>query len=347
MNSLLTQITFPRLGSSGWSFNIDRVAFSIFGLNVYWYGLIIAIGFLLAVIYCFRLSKKYNLNPDDLTNFRIFAVPLSIIGARAYYVFFKYQEYYYGNPQLIYRIWDGGLAIYGAVIAGVITAIVFCRIRRIRIGTMLDICAMGLLIGQCIGRWGNFVNGEAYGSVTYAYPWIMQVNGGPSVHPCFLYESLWNLVGFIILHFYTKKRRYCGEIFLLYVAWYGFGRGLIEGLRADSLYLFGTGLRVSQALGFASCVVALGILVYLYLFRESDPEKLANPYYAKTRGRKGEEAQPAAAADETVELMAGDEEAEDDASFYGEEPGAADETEYTEPQPLPEDSVEYKEKEND
>lgn len=317
-NALLTEIVFPRLG---WTFNIDRVAFSIGNFNVYWYGVIIAIGFLLAVLYCFnKCNKLYKINPDDLTNLLLFAVPLSIIGARTYYVIFKYNEYYYGNPQLIYRIWDGGLAIYGAIIFAVATAIIYCYVRRIRIGTMLDLCVMGLLIGQCIGRWGNFVNGEAYGSVTYAYPWIMQINGSPSVHPCFLYESVWNLVGFIVLHFYSKKRHYCGEIFLIYVAWYGFGRGLIEGLRSDSLYFFGTGLRVSQALGFASCIIALGIIVYLYLFRESDPDKLENPYYVRLskKERLALESEPVKYEDEEEpEMMIGDEESEDDESFYG------------------------------
>jgi len=317
-NALLTQITFPRLG---WSFEIDRIAFSIFGLDVYWYGLIIALGFLLAVLYCFRHTKDYDLNPDDLTNMLLFAVPLSIVGARAYYVIFMYNEYYYGNPQLIYRIWDGGLAIYGAIIAAVATAAVYCYVRRIRIGTMLDLGVMGLLIGQCIGRWGNFVNGEAYGTVSYSFPWIMQVNGSASVHPCFLYESVWNLIGFIILHFYSKKRRYCGEIFLMYVAWYGFGRGLIEGLRTDSLYLFGTGLRVSQALGFVSCIIALGILVYLYLFREPDEEKLKTPYYVRLSKKERlalENAPDEYEDEEILEPMIGDdEEDEDDESFYG------------------------------
>ena len=337
--ALLTQVTFPRLG---WSFNIDRVAFHLFGMDVYWYGIIIALGFLLAVLYCFKRAKLYSINPDDLTNMLLFAVPLSIIGARAYYVIFMYNEYYYGNPQLIYRIWDGGMAIYGAVIAGVLTCAVYCYIKRIRIGTMLDLCVMGLLIGQCIGRWGNFVNGEAYGSVTYAYPWIMSVNEGPSVHPCFLYESLWNLVGFILLHFYSKKRRYCGEIFLLYVAWYGFGRGMIEGLRTDSLYLWGTSLRVSQALGYITAILALGVLVYLYLFREPDEEKLKTPYYTRLsrKQRKALENAPEALTEEeeSFEPMIGDEEGEDDEDFYGDadDSGASDEA--GEPEEEPEEA---------
>ena len=146
-----------------------------------------------------------------------------------------------------------------------------------KLSAMFDIGALGLLIGQCIGRWGNFVNGEAYG-VACDLPWRMEIYDAASlsrlaVHPTFLYESLWNLLGFVLLHFRLKKRKFSGEIFLLYVAWYGFGRGLIEGLRTDSLYFMGTGLRISQFLGFASCLAALIVLFYFYLFR--DPDLLA------------------------------------------------------------------------
>ena len=336
VQALLTSIVFPRLG---WSFEIDRVAFRLFGMDVYWYGIIIAVGFLLAVLYCFKYAKRYAIDPDDLTNMLLFAVPLSIIGARTYYVVFMYNEYYYGQPALWYRIWDGGMAIYGAIIMGVLTCVVYCYIRRIRMGTMLDLCVMGLLIGQCIGRWGNFVNGEAYGTVTYAYPWIMQVNGGPSVHPCFLYESVWNLVGFLILHFYSKKRRYCGEIFLIYVAWYGIGRGLIEGLRTDSLYLWGTSLRISQAIGYITAILALGVLVYLYLFREPDEEKLKTPYYTRLsrKQRKALENAPEEAIyeEESFEPMIGDEaEDESDEDFYGEQASS------DEPETAPEETAE-------
>ncbi len=328
----MNTISFPGLGIS---FDVKRIAFSVFGLDVYWYGIIIAVGFLLAVIYCNYRSKDFGIKKDDLLDMLIFAVPLAIIGARAYYVIFMYDEYYYGNPQLMFQIWDGGVAIYGAIIAGVITVLVYCLIKRIRVGTMLDLCVLGLLIGQAVGRWGNFVNQEAYGTTTNL-PWAMVLSNGASVHPCFLYESLWNIVGFVILHFYSKKRRYSGEIFLIYTAWYGFGRGLIEGLRTDSLYLFGTGLRVSQFFGFFTCILALGVLVYLYLFREQDPEAVANPYLPK-RVRKskrgGEEDADEIYEDETapdyVELandgeaddyMKGDEDSgEDDASFYGDD----------------------------
>ena len=327
----MNTISFPGLGIS---VEVKRLAFSVFGLDVYWYGIIIAVGFLLAVLYCNHRTKDFGIKKDDLLDMLIFAVPLAIIGARAYYVLFMYDEYYYGNPQLMFQIWDGGVAIYGAIIAGVLTVLVFCLIKRIRVGTMLDLCVLGLLIGQAIGRWGNFVNQEAYGTATNL-PWAMQLSNGALVHPCFLYESLWNVVGFVILHFYSKKRRYSGEIFLIYTAWYGFGRGLIEGLRTDSLYLFGTGLRVSQFFGFFTCIVALGVLVYLYLFREQDAEALANPYLPKRvrKSKRGDEDLPEEEdedgtpdyvgmenGEENAGYMKGDEGSEeDDASFYGEE----------------------------
>ncbi len=325
----MNTVSFPGLGIS---VNLNRIAFSLFGLNIYWYGIIIAVGFLLAALYCNHRAKDFGIKKDDLLDLLIFAVPISIIGARAYYVIFMYNEYYYGNPQLIYQIWDGGIAIYGAIIAGALTVLIFCLVKRIRVGTMLDLCVLGLLIGQAIGRWGNFVNQEAYGTET-TLPWAMQLSNGMAVHPCFLYESLWNAIGFVILHFYSKKRRYSGEIFLIYTAWYGFGRGLIEGLRTDSLYFFGTGLRISQFFGFFTCIVALAILVYLYLFREQNPEALANPYLPK-RVKKGEgEEEEESDEDETspdyMELsgenaendyMKGDEGSdEDDAAFYGED----------------------------
>lgn len=326
----MNTISFPGLGIS---VDVKRLAFSVFGLDIYWYGIIIAVGFLLAVIYCNYRTKDFGIKKDDLLDMLIFAVPLAIIGARAYYVIFMYDEYYYGNPQLMFQIWDGGVAIYGAIIAGVLTVLIYCLIKRIRVGTMLDLCVLGLLIGQAIGRWGNFVNQEAYGTTTNL-PWAMVLSNGASVHPCFLYESLWNIAGFVILHFYSKKRRYSGEIFLIYTAWYGFGRGLIEGLRTDSLYLFGTGLRVSQFFGFFTCIVALGVLVYLYLFREQDPDALANPYLPKRvrKSKRGAEDEfeddyEDEAAPEYVGLedggdagyMKGDENPdEDDAEFYGE-----------------------------
>ncbi len=291
-------ITFPGLGLS---FTIDRVAFSIGGLHVYWYGIIIAVGFLLGVLYCMKRCRDVGLKTDDLIDLLLFAVPISIIGARAYYVVWKYDELYYYDTMAMFRIWDGGIAIYGAIIAGVLTAIVFCKVRRIRLGAVLDVASMGLLIGQAIGRWGNFVNQEAYGQVTDSFLRMgIYINGTLTyVQPTFLYESLWNAVGFVVLHFLFKHRKRSGEIFLLYTAWYGAGRGVIEGMRTDSLYFFNSSLRISQFVGFFSAIVAIGVLIYLFLFVEYDPEVLTNPYLPKrVRKKKGAEEEETPEAEE-------------------------------------------------
>jgi len=177
---------------------------------------------------------------------------------------------------------------------------VFAKLKGIRIGVLLDMGAMGFLIGQSIGRWGNFVNAEAYGSATDSFLRMQITNVDTlvsmTVHPTFLYESLWNAVGFLLLHFYFKKRKFNGEIFLYYVAWYGFGRGIIAGLRSDSLYLLGTNLRVSQVLGFLSFIVAVGILIYKYLFVEKENRIVGQPYYETKRMKKKAAALAAAEA---------------------------------------------------
>ncbi len=302
-------ITFPGLGLT---FHIDRVAFSIGSLNVYWYGIIIALGFLLAVCYCTKRCASVGLKSDDFIDLLIWAVPISIIGARAYYVVWKYNELYYYDTLAMFRIWDGGIAIYGAIIAGVLTAIIFCAVRRIRIGAVLDIASMGLLIGQAIGRWGNFVNQEAHGDVTTSFLRMgIYIDGVMTyVHPTFLYESLWNALGFLLLHLLFKHRKRSGEIFLLYTAWYGIGRGFIEGMRTDSLYFFNSSLRISQFVGFFSAIVAIGVLIYLFLFVEYDVETLTNPYLPKrVRKKKGEDEETAEeepeeeAADEAVVIQ--------------------------------------------
>ena len=281
-------ITFPGLGLT---FHIDRIAFSIGSLNIYWYGIIIAVGFLLGVTYCLHRCKDVGLKTDDFIDLLIWAVPIAIIGARAYYVVWKYNELYYYDTMAMFRIWDGGIAIYGAIIAGVLTAVVYCAVRRIRFGAVTDVAAMGLLIGQAIGRWGNFVNQEAYGGVTDSFLRMgIYVNGTLTyVQPTFLYESLWNVLGFLILHFLFRHRKRSGQIFLLYTAWYGLGRGVIEGMRTDSLYFFNSSLRISQFVGFFSAIVAIGVLIYLFLFVEYDPEVLTNPYLPKRVRKKKDE----------------------------------------------------------
>ena len=250
-------ISFPLLGN--WSID-PSASFTLFGRTFYWYGVIIAVGFILAMLYCARHCRRCGIEPDTLYDFLIWMIPIAIIGARLYYVIFQWGDYR-AHPIDALKIWEGGLAIYGGVIAGLLTGVVWCRKKKIPFGVMADVCAPGLLIGQCIGRWGNFVNGEAHGGPTIL-PWGMTIDGGSMVHPTFFYESLWNLIGFILLHFYSKKRKFKGEMALLYVAWYGAGRAWIEGLRTDSLYI--GPVRVSQLLAVISCLAAIAVLVRQY-----------------------------------------------------------------------------------
>lgn len=251
-------------------------SFTIFGHQFYWYGVIIAVGFLLAVLYVSRHSKEFGYSSDDFIDMLIYAVPLAIVCARLYYVVFNFSEYR-SNPSDIFRIWKGGLAIYGGIIGGVTGAFIYCRVKKVPMLPMLDIGAFGLLIGQAVGRWGNFINREAYGNET-ALPWKMGLitkTGIEYYHPTFLYESCWNLLGFLLLHFYFRKRRkYDGEIFLIYAAWYGLGRTIIERLRTDSLYLFSTNIRVSQLIAALSLLTALIILFWNRFIKRPDPEKM-------------------------------------------------------------------------
>ena len=266
-------ITFPNLGIS---VNPSRVAFNVLGKDIYWYGIIIAAGFLLAVIYAMRRAPSFGLNEDNILDMLFVAVPLAIVCARLYYCIF-YWDLYRDNPIAILYVWEGGLAIYGGVIGAVIGVAIFCRVKKLPIGPLLDVGSLGLLIGQMIGRWGNFMNREAHGAVTDGFfkMGIADAAGNVTYYqPTFLYESVWNLVGFVALHFYSKRRKFDGEVFLLYLAWYGLGRAWIEGLRTDSLYLFNTGIRVSQLLAALSCVASIAVLVYVRVVRKPQPEKL-------------------------------------------------------------------------
>ena len=255
-------ISFPIFGEN-FSLNPSSY-FVLFGRPIYWYGVIIALGFLLAVAYILHRRDDFGLTQDNVLDMLIISVPAGIVSARLFYVIFNFSEYS-GNLINIVRIWNGGLAIYGGIIGAIIGIIIYGRVKKIPIGTMLDAGALGLLIGQAIGRWGNFFNREAYGYET-DLPWKMGLttsNGTTIyVHPTFLYESLWNILGLILLHIFSKRRRkYDGQIFILYLAWYGFGRFIIEGLRSDSLYLFQTGIRVSQLLAVLSFSVAIILLI--------------------------------------------------------------------------------------
>lgn len=250
-------ISFEKLGLS---FNISRTAFSLFGIDVYWYGIIIAAGLVAAFIYASYASEKEGINQNDFLNMFIIAVPCSIIGARLYYCIFSFDSYK-NNLADIFNLRQGGLAIYGGIIAAFAVVLVYCKIKHIKASKVLDVLAVGLLIGQCIGRWGNFVNGEAFGTASDNFLAMTIVQNGKTiaenVHPTFLYESLWNILGIAVILSYKKKRLFSGELFCLYMVWYGLGRMYIEGLRSDSLYI--GEFRISQLLSAA--ILIIGVLL--------------------------------------------------------------------------------------
>ena len=265
-------ISFPGLG-----LEIDPLRnFFVGSLNIHFYGVIIALGLVLAVVYALRRRKQFGLTEDHLIDGVLWIVPFAILCARAYYCAFSWHEFQH-NPVSVLYIWNGGLAIYGGVIGAVVGVIVYCRVRKISIGATLDMVALGFLIGQAIGRWGNFMNREAFGDpVSQDFFLAMGLFNERTgqyqyFHPTFLYESVWNAVGFVALHFLSKKRQYDGQIALGYVAWYGLGRAFIEGLRTDSLW-WGP-FRVSQLLAAVSCLAAVGVLVFM-AFRKHDKQNL-------------------------------------------------------------------------
>lgn len=278
----MNTVTFPGLGLT---FHLDRVAFSIGSFHVYWYGILIALGFFFGAWFCVTHAKYVGIKGEDFLDALLFGGPGGIIGARIYYIVFYNELYRKADGSLDWmaclNIHKGGIAIYGGIIAGTLIAFLVAKHKKIPFPALMDLTAFGLLIGQIIGRWGNFMNVEAFGRET-TLPWRMGIEKTVDgvtrymeVHPTFLYESLWNLLGLILMIWVLKKglRKFDGMSFLLYVAWYGFGRGLIEGLRTDSLYLFSTGIRVSQLLGFASCAVAV-LWIVLKLRTHPDPNKL-------------------------------------------------------------------------
>lgn len=265
-----TTISFPGLGLE---LNPGRYI-AIGSFTFYYYGIIIAAGLLLAVVYGMRRCKQFGITSDDLLDGALCIVPFAIICARLYYCIFSWENYAQ-NPIEILYVWNGGLAIYGGVIGAAIGIIVFAKVKKVRLGAVLDVVSLGFLIGQSIGRWGNFFNREAFGSPTENFLRMglfdTVSNKFTYYHPTFLYESLWNLVGFVLLHFLSRRRQYDGQIALGYVAWYGLGRTLIEGLRMDSLY-WGP-VRVSQVLAAVSCVAAVAVLIW-QLCRPHDPKNL-------------------------------------------------------------------------
>jgi phosphatidylglycerol:prolipoprotein diacylglycerol transferase len=259
-----TNISFPSLG-----IDIDPVReFSLGPLSIHMYGLVIVFGLVLAVIYCMRRADQFGLTEDHILDGVLWVTPFAFLCARAYYCAFRW-DLYAANPISVLYIWQGGIAIYGGVLGAVVGMLVFCKIKKISLGATLDLVLMGFLIGQAIGRWGNFFNREAFGAETDA--WLRMGLYSPLTdtvtyhHPTFLYESLWNALGFVVLHFLSKKRTFDGQIALGYALWYGLGRTFIEGLRTDSLYIPGTALRVSQVLAAVSCIAAAVVLAYFVI----------------------------------------------------------------------------------
>ena len=277
MEQTANTISFPGLGLD---FEVNRVAFSIGSLPVYWYGILIAAGFILAVLYAGRRAKEFGVDADRFLDVIIGGAIGGIVGARAYFVLLQW-DYYGKNLSQIFNTRSGGMAIYGGLIGGVLVGLLMCKIRKVKCLPAIDLAVGGFFIGQAIGRWGNFVNIEAFGSNT-SLPWGMSspvianyltqheaeleaigmdIDPNMPVHPTFLYESLWCLLGFAFLAWYTKRRKFDGELTLLYMVWYGAGRAVIEGLRTDSLMIPGTALRASQVLAAAMAIVAAVIWV--------------------------------------------------------------------------------------
>ncbi|MDO4863402.1 MAG: prolipoprotein diacylglyceryl transferase [Ruminococcus sp.] len=294
------RIEFPNLG---FGFSIDPTAFTVFGLDIQWYGIIITLGLILAIIYVFPRMKRFGIDSDRAVDAVIGGVLGGIVGARLYYVAMKWEDYNKGSLgetfKAVINTRNGGLAIYGGIIGAFIVGFIICKIRKVRILPMLDVTVLGLLIGQGVGRWGNFVNQEAFGTNTDLFVGMTggtiqrtisnatQLGGSmydsgimweKPVHPCFLYESLWCILGFVILALISKKRRYDGQILLMYMAWYGFERFFVEGLRTDSLML--GNIRVSQALSAIIFIVSVIIQIVMFFRIKRDPESFV--LYAST-----------------------------------------------------------------
>ena len=302
-------ISFPGLFGD-WEFNPDPIAIHI-GHGIYWYGIILAVAMLAGLLLAMKQAKRFGLTEDNVMDLVLWSVPLCIVGARLYYVIFYLDLYRTEEGALdwgaMVAVWDGGLAIYGAVIMGAIVAFCYSKYKKLRFGALTDLAVLGLLLGQVIGRWANFINREAFGAET-TLPWRMKLwttsVTSIEVHPTFFYESLWNLVGLLLILFVvTKGRRFDGENTWFYFMWYGLGRAWVEGLRSDSLYLFdwtimGQPIRVSQALSIVLVVVAAGVLFYHVCIKKCSPEDLwVNQLAAAQAAAEAQSAQQAAEAE--------------------------------------------------
>ncbi len=296
----MTYVSFPAISEK--ILEISPVAFTVFGRGIRWYGLIICTGIILAILNTMRNAKKEGISSDDVLDYAIFAVPLAIIGARLYYVLTSDSTY--KSLLDVLAIWRGGLAIYGAIIAGAVTVFVVSKVKKISFLKIADAIAPSVLIGQFIGRWGNFCNGEAFGHLdrieflgkviptpNFENNYFLRMTVASeatdgrylTVHPTFLYESVWNLAGFILLTLIYRKKKFDGQMVLCYLAWYGLGRFFIEGLRADSLLLGATNIRVSQLLALLTFIfsVLAFILIYFGRKKKQKEESVYTPVFSK------------------------------------------------------------------
>ena len=245
---------------------MDRVAFTIFGIDVMWYGILMATGMILGTLLAIKEAKRVGISEDDVLNLAICAIPCGVLGARLYYVIFNWS-FYSQNPSQILNFRGGGMAIHGALIGGILAGFIYTKIKKINFLKMADIALIGMPLAQAIGRWGNYINGEAHGGPT-DLPWGIMVDG-VKVHPTFLYESIWDLGIFIFLWIFRNKKEYEGQIAIFYIILYSLGRFFIEGLRTDSLMI--GPFRMAQVI---SLVVVIGVIIaHIYLLKKNNNKK--------------------------------------------------------------------------
>ena len=283
----ISKISFPGLGIG--EFSVNSVAFELFGIEIAWYAIFITLGMVAAVVYTIFRSKQIGITGEDVIDFALFVIPIGVIGARLYYILTKLEDFPTFYDWINLR--SGGLAIYGGIIAGGLTVLAMCYIKKINFLAFADCVSPGVLVAQAMGRWGNFMNGEAFGGKTEIFCKMGLLNNNSIstfgdlqmvyVHPTFLYESLWNFAGFALCAWLHKKRQYDGQIFLIIFGWYGLGRMFIEGLRTDSLYIPGTSLRISQVLAGAIFIVCAAALIFFIV------KKPRKPLYKKPAVEKG------------------------------------------------------------
>jgi len=354
------------------AFEFSPVAFTAFGKEIYWYGVVITIGIILSAIYAFWRAKKLGIRLDDMYDYAIFIIIFGVIGARAFYVLTTLKTMQYKTFLDVIAIWNGGLAIYGGLIAGVLVVIIVSKVKKIKILRVLDAIAPSVMIGQALGRWGNYFNQEAFGCNT-TLPWGMKsyvvqstgtgrtiegtveyltsnkasieaqgmtVDPQGFVHPTFLYECIWNIIGFILINILFKKRKFNGQMFLMYITWYGLGRAFIEMLRTDSLYLPGTPIRISMLIGFLCFAGGIAAMIVLGVRAKKNPEEVTEgAYYGKASYKNEPEVKKSRKKNKAEEEKTEEEEEETD------EDGEEETEEETEENPEETPAEELKEEE--